>query len=103
MLDRLLLDLHGAIQVTLLIPVGFRTVTIEYRSAALILSNAAKFIIQISTCLILLITHLYSSTFVVKSVIAEVLITKSRVVHASGRDVVTADVLTCEVRILTVY
>ena len=45
LLDRLFLDLHSAIEVSLLVPVSFCTIAIKDRSATLIFRNAAQLII----------------------------------------------------------
>ena len=77
---------------------GLGAVAVQHRSAALVLSHAAQLVVEVAAGLILL---LYGSAFVIQRVVAQILITESRIIQ---RTVVAlaAQVLTGKVRILAV-
>ena len=98
LVSRFLLSLHGSIQVGLLIAVGLRTVAVQDRPAALILSHPAELVVQITTCLVLVL--LDGSPLVVQGIVAQILITKSSIVQRVI--VLTTQVLAGKVGMLTV-
>ena len=84
-ISRFLLSLHRAIHVGLWVAKSLLAGIIENRSAALVFSHTTQLVIQVPTidltvCILSLID---SSTLVVQGVVAEVLVTKSIIVHGS--------------------
>jgi len=69
----------------------------------LVLCNTTQLVIKVPTGLILVASGLDCSSFVVQSIVTEVLVTESGVVQSVPRYIGAADILTAEVWLLTIH
>lgn len=93
--NRFLFSLHGTVQISLLVSVGFGALAVQHRSTALILGHATQFVIEVATGLLLLILKILRTpqvhygilllvdgpTFVIKNIVTEILINESSIVQ----------------------